>query len=293
MLDGNEMQVAMKTADTLSRSGLVPRAVQGKPPDVLVILLTGRELGLGPMQALRSIHVVEGKPTLSADLMQAICLSRRDVCEYFRQVESTKERAVYVAKRAGDEPVTLAFTMQQAKDANLTGKQNWRLYPDAMLRARCKAALARDVFPDLMAGLYTPEELNASEPLADRPAPELRKPALPEPQDRDTLEWTPAREPVAVPRGGVIFGHELRRALGEDAEIEEPAREPGSDDGEPDEMEREVLAIRKAAGAAQSLEDLKLLKPRTEALGKGSAAYKAAAKALRDAHTRIASKVLS
>lgn len=151
---------AMHLAQVLVASRLLPRAV-GTPEAAFAIIATGRELGLTAMQSLRSIHVIEGKPTLSADLVAALVKIRSDVCEWFRLVDSTDQRAVYQTKRRGEpEPTTMAFTMADAQRAGVTGKDNWRKYPAAMLRARCITALARAVYPDLAMGIYDPDEVS-------------------------------------------------------------------------------------------------------------------------------------
>lgn len=167
------MSGAFKMAQQLAQSSLIPKALYGKPGDVLVVLLTGREFGLGPMMAMRGIHVVDGKPVMAADLMVGLCLGRREVCESFSLVESTAHKATYKTQRVGHAAVELSWTMEQAKAAGVAGKDNWRKYPDAMLRARCASALARAVYPDILAGTYDPDELDVSGPPANagRPHP--------------------------------------------------------------------------------------------------------------------------
>jgi hypothetical protein len=143
--------------------------------DAMLAILTGRDLGFSAAQSLRAFHVIEGKPTLSADAMVAACVSRKDVCEYFRTVESTGRICTVETKRAGEGgPRRLSFTIEEAQAANLTGKGNWGKYPAAMLRARAKSALARDVYPDLLMGLYDPDELaNVERPVVvHMPTPE-------------------------------------------------------------------------------------------------------------------------
>ena len=54
-----DVNEAMTLSKGLSGSALLPRALQGKPADVLVVLLTGHELGLSPMQSLRNINVIQ------------------------------------------------------------------------------------------------------------------------------------------------------------------------------------------------------------------------------------------
>jgi 5'-3' exonuclease len=131
----------------------------GSPQAVLMTILSGRSLGLDAMQALRSIHIVEGKPTLSAQLLMALCL-RHPTCEYFYEVSSSNEAAVYETKRRGNPgPTRLTFTMDDAVGAGLAGRGNWKKYPRAMLRNRCVAELARAVYPDATANVYLEEEL--------------------------------------------------------------------------------------------------------------------------------------
>ena len=146
---------AKSMSSTLAKASLLPQALRGKDADVLMTVMAGAELGLGPILSIRSIHVIEGKPTLSSDLIAALCLRRADVCEYLQPVESSAVKATYTAKRKGAPgPVTMSFTIEEAKQAGLAGKGNWLKYPAAMLRARCISAICRAVFPDLVGGLY-------------------------------------------------------------------------------------------------------------------------------------------
>ena len=85
----SNLEEAKSLATTLSQSLLLPDALRGKPSDVFVMLLTGRELGLSPMQSIRSIAVIKGKPSLSAELMAVLVRRQRDVCLYFSLVTST------------------------------------------------------------------------------------------------------------------------------------------------------------------------------------------------------------
>jgi hypothetical protein len=142
----------------LAKSGLLPKPLRGQPSDVLVILLTGAAHDLSPMQAISAIHVIEGRASLAADLLVALCL-RSPVCEYFDLVETTDEKATYQTKRRGREPVTLSYTADQAKKAGVMNRDNWAKHTADMLRHRCSSKLARAVFPDVIQGLYTPDEL--------------------------------------------------------------------------------------------------------------------------------------
>jgi hypothetical protein len=146
------------------------------PQQALVIAMAGRDLGFSYTQALRAFHVLKGKPTLSADGMVAACLAR-GVCEYFRPVEVTEQSATWETKRHGCDAVRYTFTMQDAERAGLVSDM-YRRHPKRMLSARCKAYLARDVYPELLMGLVTEDEADeigsksAARPTAPpRPAP--------------------------------------------------------------------------------------------------------------------------
>jgi hypothetical protein len=145
-------------AERLAKSSLLPPDLRGKPADVLVVMVTGHELGLQPMQALRGIHVIKGRPVLSADLMVALC-KRSQACQFFRLVSSSGKEATYETQRQGDpQPTKMTWTIEQAQTAGLMGNDNWKRHPDAMLRARCSSALARAVYPDLVGGMYEEDE---------------------------------------------------------------------------------------------------------------------------------------
>ncbi len=146
---------ARSLAEAISRSGLAPQAARS-PEAVMVILAQGAELGLPPMAALRQIHVVNGRAVLSADLMRALVLRMGG---RIRCVESTPDRATFAGARGEEPEQSITWTMQMAQRAGLTGKGPWLQYPAAMLRARASAELCRLVWPDVVGGLYTPDEM--------------------------------------------------------------------------------------------------------------------------------------
>lgn len=155
------MDEAMRVAEIASKERLY--GVKS-PQEAFVRVATGLELGLSPFQALNAIYVVEGRPTLAASWMQAVCIGS-PVCEYFEFVESTDRVATYVAKRKGRPEMKMGYTIEQAQRAGLAGRLTWKQHPEDMLRARAISKLARALFPDVLAGLYTPDEVH------DIPAP--------------------------------------------------------------------------------------------------------------------------
>ena len=161
------MSDVQSLAEVLSKSNLLPDALKGKVPDIVVQILAGQELGLPPMASIRGVYVVQGKPVLSADTMVGLVLAS-GLAEYFSCVEDTDQRVTYETKRKGS-PVAqkLSWSTEDTKRAGLQAKETWRAYPRAMMKARAKAALARDAYPDVLASTYDPDEIQvpAREPV--------------------------------------------------------------------------------------------------------------------------------
>lgn len=149
-MDGKQLQY-------ISSTEFVPKNLRGNLPAIIACVQTGRELGLGDMESLRSIYVVDGRPTLSAELMVRQVRRRG----HSVQGESTPDYATATGKRNDNgDTMTVTWTMEMAKRAGLAQKQNWKNYPEAMLWARAVSQLCRMLFGDCLAGVvYTMEEL--------------------------------------------------------------------------------------------------------------------------------------
>lgn len=159
---------AASLADQIARSDFAPAGLRGKPEAVMAAMLQGHELGIGPMAALAEIGVINGKPCISAKLMRAL-VQRAGHDLWFEVKTSTK---VTICGRRKDWPedrvAKVTWTMDDAKTAGLSGGQNYRKYPRAMLAARATGELCRDNFADVLGGLsYTHEEVSDGDLVAD------------------------------------------------------------------------------------------------------------------------------
>lgn len=138
------------------------------PAAALVRVMLGRSFGMGFIQSINSIYDIEGKAALDANAMVALCL-QSPICEYFVCTHTDASRATYKTKRRNSpEPQELTFTVQEAEAAGLMdrgatpekkAKSNWNRWTADMLRARASSKLARMVYPDVVRGLHSREEL--------------------------------------------------------------------------------------------------------------------------------------
>lgn len=132
------------------------------PPLILAKVMVGRALGMGFMQSVMGIDNIKGTMSLRAKTKVALCL-QSTVCEYFRCTETTETSSTWATKRVGEEEKTYTFTIQEAHNSKLTGRgegNNWDRFPAAMLRARASSYLADIVYPDVLKGMVSTEELN-------------------------------------------------------------------------------------------------------------------------------------
>ena len=200
----HEAAAAAKLAAGLAGTPFVPHSLrvwersdvlneQATAAMVAAALLTGRELGLSPMAALRSVDVVNGTPALRALALRGLVLARGHTMWL---VESTKTRAIMRGQRAGDSHVQESvWTMDRARDLGITGRDQWRRQPQNMLVARATAELARLIAPDAVLGLpYVVEELDDSGAAASPQSQTPDTEAAPAPSKR-----TARRRPLVRP----------------------------------------------------------------------------------------------
>jgi len=153
---------AMAFGKMVAGSDFAPKDFRNKPESCVLAMQHGAELGLSPMQAIQSIAVVNGRPSVYGDTAKAICLAA-PVCEWITETvdgEGEAMVATCTAKRRGSpEPTVVQFSVADAKKAALWGKSGpWTQYARRMLQMRARGFALRDAFPDVLRGLITAEE---------------------------------------------------------------------------------------------------------------------------------------
>ena len=126
------------------------------PDEAMAIMLLCQAENLHPAIAMRDFHVIQGRPALKADAMLARFQQAGGSVKW---EEYTDERVTGNFSHPNGGSVSVTRTFEMAKKIGLTGKDNWRNYARAMLRARCVSEGVRTVYPGCVTGLYTPEEV--------------------------------------------------------------------------------------------------------------------------------------
>ena len=175
-------------ASVLLKSGFLPQAFK-TPEQVIAVMLKGQELNIQPMEALSSINVIQGKPTVSPQLMLALVRRTKELEDM--KIERVNDSCTVTVKRKGQSPVVTVFGSKEATALGLMQKDNYKKQSGVMFQWRAVAANLRITFPDVICGMYTPEEMGA-EVIVD----DTENMVAVETQEAEIVETKPA--PVSV-----------------------------------------------------------------------------------------------
>ena len=186
---------AYRIAESLVKTSFVPASMKDKPGEATAAILTGQEIGLRPMAALRSIDLIQGVPAMRANAIRGLVQARGHEV----WVEETSDtRAVVAGQRHGTEREQKSvWTIERATRLGLTSKQNWKTQPGAMLVARATAEVCRLIASDVLLGMpYAVEELDE---IQAAPAKKARRAPVDAPVAAEpSLPVSESAEPVPV-----------------------------------------------------------------------------------------------
>lgn len=138
------------------------------PAQAIALALVAQAEGRHPASAAQDYHVINGRPSLKADAMLGRFLAAGGRVEWHELTDAIAD-ATFHHDNGGS--VRLTWDMDRAKAAGLLGNPTWKKYPRAMLRARLVSEGVRTVFPAVLGGMYTPEEVKQfDEPEAEETA---------------------------------------------------------------------------------------------------------------------------
>jgi hypothetical protein len=144
-------------------------------------MLIAQAEGRHPASAANDYNIIQGRPAKKADAMLRDFLSAGGKVQWLA-LDDKRAEATFSHPAGGT--VTIAWDIERAKRAALSGKDMWAKYPRQMLRSRVVSEGIRTVFPGATSGMYVPEEvqdyraeaLPAQITVTEQPA----EPAMPE-----------------------------------------------------------------------------------------------------------------
>ena len=264
----SNMDDLFRFAKAVSVSGLAPKGIESAEA-IFVALEMGLEVGLPMMAALQNIAVINGRPTIWGDAQLAVVRGTGELTLFEEWYEEGGKRlarnpatftdattAVCRVQRAGYEAAETAFSVADAKRANLWGKAGpWSQYPARMLRFRARSFGLRDQFGDALRGLRTAEEV-MDDPVEIARNVTPKTPLFTQPQVEDAPATQPDPEPATAEsdNAGLASPDPIRRAdlqAVEDVKAANYAKMAAKDDApELTPLDEKRLDIRDAFAAA-------------------------------------------
>lgn len=156
------MNEVWRFAENIAKTDFVPRDLRNNPGAILAAIQYGGEIGLAPMQALQSVMVVNGRPSLWGDAIEALILNHPELKEFKKTYdEKTRTATCRIVREHANglrREIEESFSWADAVTAKLTEKDLYKLYPKRMLSARARGFAVREAFSDVLKGIITREE---------------------------------------------------------------------------------------------------------------------------------------
>lgn len=169
-------------ATALARSEVIPKALRQRPDDVFVVIMTGLELGLSPLQAVNNISIISGNLSLKANLQLAIVRqsgllaywdegfddTAKNADDWFGWAEVSRQGIVdpddpkklkVFRREFGVRHAKRVRTYENNRDITLDQKSNYQNWPDRMYPYRARSWVLEAVFGDVLKGLPATEGL--------------------------------------------------------------------------------------------------------------------------------------
>ncbi|HDK6244643.1 RecT family recombinase [Klebsiella pneumoniae] len=163
----------------------VPAHLAGKPADCLAVTMQAAQWGMNPFAVAQKTHVVNGTLGYEAQLVNAVVSSSNLLATRLNykwdgdwsKVSGKTDKSpsltvtVWATLKGESEPRTLTISMAQAGVRN---SPLWEQDPRQQLAYLCVKRWARLHAPDVLLGVYTPDELQEAAPRVERditPAP--------------------------------------------------------------------------------------------------------------------------
>lgn len=170
----------VRFADLMAQSkATVPAHLVGKPSDCLAVTMQAAQWGMNPFAVAQKTHVVNGALGYEAQLVNAVVSSSNLLATRLNyrwdgdwsKVSGKTDKSpnltvtVWATLKGEEEPRTLTISMAQAGVRN---SPLWEQDPRQQLAYLCTKRWARLHAPDVLLGVYTPDELAEITPRQER-----------------------------------------------------------------------------------------------------------------------------
>lgn len=184
---------AMKMAEQLAKSDMIPAVYKGKPENCIIALELSNRLKLSPFLVMQNMYIVQGKPSWSSSfIISCINGSGRFTgpLKFEMDANRTKCRAWAVEKASGEKLVGPLITMEMAQSEGWLNKNGskWKTMPELMLRYRAAAFFGRLYCPEIINGMLTDDEAQDVRPLDEKDIVDVFAEETPSDEHKDEVD---------------------------------------------------------------------------------------------------------
>lgn len=184
-----EIRTQIQWAKLASQGDIIPDAYKGKPANILVAIGFGAAMGLSYADSLYRINVIQGKPTMSAELIASQVRKAGHRLRIYKDEQHESVKAVIIRKDDPDFEFSEVRDRQWAQNMGLASRDNYRKQPMTMLKWRAITAVAREACPEALFGVaYSPDELD------DMPVVSEREESDAQPAEESAVDPSPSKE---------------------------------------------------------------------------------------------------
>lgn len=154
---------AIRFAELMARSKMVPKHFQGKPEECLVIIEQAMRWEMSPYAVIQCASMIYDRPMYEGKLVAAVVNSRgprfglQDRLRY-RYEGQGPTRKIIVSGVLGRREEAIEVVWKDAKTSN----EQWTKQPDQQLAYHGARVWARRHMPELMLGVYSAEEFDSN-----------------------------------------------------------------------------------------------------------------------------------
>lgn len=165
--DAKNFEIALRMADCLSKSTVVPKDYQNNPGNCLIAIEMASRINTSPMMVMQNLFIVNGRPAWSSQwIIAMINSSRRYKTELQYDFGSAKEDGglscqAWAEDYSGHKVVGPKITMTMANAEGWVQKNGskWKTMPNVMIQYRAASFFGRMNCPDMIMGIYSRDEV--------------------------------------------------------------------------------------------------------------------------------------
>lgn len=150
---------AMRFADVMAKSKMVPRHFQGKPEECLVIIEQAMRWEMSPYAVIQCASMIHDRPMYEGKLVAAVVNARGPAYGlqgrlHFDYTGANDTRKITVWGMLDGRREEVECIIRDVRTSN----EQWKKQPDQQLAYHGSRVWARRHMPELMLGVYSPEE---------------------------------------------------------------------------------------------------------------------------------------